>query len=133
MKEISPGVYRATRVLWWDLEALKAEAARLPGKRARICLHESDDSPVQEMLVALCEDASVPIHRHDEFETITIVSGTASVYLYADDFGCTDILELGREVQSCAVGRAWHKVVPTCPVVVIHEVKHGTFKPMILP
>jgi len=46
------------------IESLKNAARSSDMRRARICLHGNLQSPVQEMVIALCSDSIVEPHRH---------------------------------------------------------------------
>lgn len=104
-----------------------------PVRRARICLHQSHDDSIQEMLIALCRGTKVRIHRHPgRSESFHVVEGVVEVLFFNDQGEELERLVLGeyrsgypflyRLNASC-----WHSVVPVSEVVIIHETVEGPF------
>ena len=116
-----------------DLHALK-ESARISSlRRARICLHRSEEESVQEMILCVYRGSYVRPHRHNgKSESFHLIEGDLSVLLF-DDEG-----EIFRRVELGASGgnknllyrlsvNAWHTILPRAEFVIFHEVTNGPF------
>ena len=67
------------------IERLKQAAAESPLRRSRLCLHRSNDEPVQEMILALCRDVLFRPHRHlKKSESFHIIEGELYVMVFND-------------------------------------------------
>jgi cupin fold WbuC family metalloprotein len=125
------------------LDRLKREAQASPRRRARVCLHQSHDDAVQEMVIAFCRGSLVRPHRHvGRCESLHVIEGELAVLLF-DDAGHVE-----RRIDLCGGGvaggasigghptkpfmyrlsaPAWHTVAPCSELVVVHEVTQGPF------
>ena len=115
------------------LHALKESANISPLKRARICLHRSEEESVQEMILCVYRGSYVRPHRHNgKSESFHLIEGDLSVLLF-DDEG-----EIFRRVELGASGgnknllyrlsvNAWHTILPRTEFVIFHEVTNGPF------
>ncbi len=98
----------------------------------RICLHESDSSNLQQMLIAVTGWTQYPIHRHPwKLESYIIMHGKARYHAY-DDAGkntyTSEELKYG-EVFFNRVGEEFHGLIPLTQNLVFLESTHGPFKP----
>ena len=113
-----------------ELAALKRAAAAAPLRRARISLHSSSDSMVQEMIIAFGRDSYIRPHRHlDKQESFHLFEGALSVGLF-DDAGELErwihLSEGGNRFYRLNASR-WHTVVIRSEFAVIQEVTNGPF------
>ena len=68
------------------IDRLKGIALTSPLKRARICLHRSDEDCVHEMIIALARDCLFPPHRHvAKNESFHMIEGRLGVVIFNDD------------------------------------------------
>ena len=68
------------------IDRLKGIALTSPLKRARICLHRSDEDCVHEMIIALARDCLFPPHRHvAKNELFHMIEGRLGVVIFNDD------------------------------------------------
>jgi len=112
-QETSPGVFFGsapehcpdTETFAW----LKARADEAPSKRARWCAHADDREALQEMLVVVRRDSSMPVHAHvGKPESLIALEGEAQLYLYD---------ELGNVIEQVPLGppggsRAFYRRIP---------------------
>ena len=63
---------------------LKIIASRHPLKRARVCLHESLDNKVHEMIIVAHKDGIIPPHSHpiDKPESYHVIEGVLQVSIF---------------------------------------------------
>ena len=56
-------------------------------RRSRICLHDNNDDPIQEMIIHFCEDSYIRPHKHkNKSESYLILDGLLDL-IYFDDKG----------------------------------------------
>ena len=61
-------------------------AENLPRKTCRLCLHESHDSLLHQMIIVHHQSIQVPIHKHSKTdEIINVISGFAELSLYREN------------------------------------------------
>src|SRR4051812_40841478 len=86
-------LWRETDYLLVDdaqIARVKSLAMKSPHKRARLCLHDSHQEPVQEMLIALAQGAPIPAHRQRlGRKTYYLIEGALEVKFVADDGNVT--------------------------------------------
>jgi cupin fold WbuC family metalloprotein len=116
------------------LDELKSFALAATMKRARLCLHKSDDDLLHEMLIVFHKDAIIKPHRHSiKTESYHVIYGELDVILFDDNGEPTNIIELGDLNSgkpfvyriSCPT---WHTVLIRTEFAAIHEVTNGPFK-----
>ena len=83
----SPGVFAATGSITCinndDLLRIKEDAYASRLRRSRICVHESADDPVQEMIIAICQDSYIAPHKHvGKTESFHVIEGQADIYFF---------------------------------------------------
>jgi cupin fold WbuC family metalloprotein len=70
-----------------DIEFLKTTAAPNHRKRARVCLHKTEQDHLHEMLITHAKNNYIPPHRHlGKSESYLILQGTMRLITF-DDFG----------------------------------------------
>lgn len=116
------------------LDELKAFALTAKMKRARLCMHKSDDALLHEMLIVFHKDAIIKPHRHSiKTESYHIIYGELDVILFDANGAPTNIIQLG-DLNSgkpfmyrieCPI---WHTVLIRTEFAAIHEVTNGPFK-----
>ena len=137
MRESDQAFFNTDDVLQVDdamIATLKERALTAPHKRFRLCLHQSPDEQVQEMIVVHCRDNySRPHHHPDTASSMMILEGELSVFLFDDDGNVTGKLELGpRESGKPFTLRVeagvWHMPVCRTEQLVFYETMTGPFR-----
>lgn len=117
------------------IDRLKGIALTSPLKRARICLHRSDEDCVHEMIIALARDCLFPPHRHvAKNELFHMIEGRLGVVIFNDDGSTRRSFVLAPPGQQGSIAyrlgvSAFHAVLPLDDVVVYHETTNGPFVP----
>ncbi len=113
------------------IESLKAAARASPLRRARICLHPGLDSPVQEMIIALCRDSSLEPHRHPAHkpESYHLVDGEMDVNIFDAAGRRIQLIHLRQDGARMyrIRGDVWHQPLALSECAVYHEVYTGPF------
>ena len=113
------------------IESLKQAARSSPLRRARICLHSNWDSPVQEMIIALCRDSIVEPHRHPAHkpESYHLVEGAMDVNIFDSAGRCIQQIQLRQDgaLMYRIRGEVWHQPIAVSEYAVYHEVYTGPF------
>jgi cupin fold WbuC family metalloprotein len=136
---VTPEVYYAdeTDVVVADREIidfLKAEAARQPRRRCRLCLHDGVDNSLHEMLIVHEKHTYVPPHKHlGKSESFHVVEGDMAVLLFGDQGELERVIRMsapgGENVFCYRLGvPKFHSVLPLSDWVVFHEVTNGPFR-----
>jgi cupin fold WbuC family metalloprotein len=104
-----------------------------PKKRARIVMHENDDSPMQEMLICMLRETELPIHKHlNKEESYFLIQGEMVITLYGDGKHGPewfDELILNKESPYARVkAGAWHHPKIKSDYVVILETTQGPWR-----
>ena len=112
---------------------LKTEADVAPRRRARLCMHQSTEDSVQEMLIVFCQDALVPPHRSlDKTESIHVVEGELRMIIFDDQGRVTQRLDMGpvtsgKTFVTRLSASPWYAYMPLTEFVVLHETTRGPF------
>jgi cupin fold WbuC family metalloprotein len=113
------------------VESLKQAARMSPLRRARICMHQDLESPVQEMIIALCRDSLVQPHRHPtrKPESYHLIEGNMNVNIFDDSGILIQVLELRQNGPRLyrIEGGVWHQPVAISECAIYHEVYTGPF------
>jgi cupin fold WbuC family metalloprotein len=118
---------------WEWIERLKTTAINSPLRRARLCLHRSDEDALHEMIIALAHDCLFPPHRHpSKSESYHIIEGRLILIIFADDGAPIRSLLLTPPGQGGVVcfrlsASVFHAVLPLGESVVFHEATNGPF------
>lgn len=117
-------------------DALCAQAAESPRRRAHHLIHVSHEDPVQRMLIGLQPGTYLRPHRHaspPKWELLLVLKGAAA-WLGFDDSGrvsgrCEAGAHRGSKGFEYPPG-TWHSLVCLVPDTVIFECKPGPFAPV---
>ncbi len=117
-----------------SIAELKRLVEQSPRGRYRLCLHRSTDHPVQEMIIVCDRGTYFRPHRHPQVkgESLHVIEGDLTVYLFDDDGRVTRTIELGEPGSGKTFyyrqdGDIWHLHVPRTDRVVFHETRTGPF------
>ena len=116
-----------------QLETLKAQAARNPRQRARICAHKDVQDRLHEMLIVLARGAYVRPHKHlHKPESFHVIEGTATVIFFDDAGKVEEVIRIGDfESGSQFYFRnddpRYHTQIVTSDFLVFHETTNGPF------
>jgi cupin fold WbuC family metalloprotein len=116
------------------IERLKSAAMRSPQRRARLCLHRSNDDALHEMIIALRSDCLFQPHRHpNKTESFHLIEGRLAVVIFDDQGAPVRSLLLTPPGQGGLICYrmcipAFHAVLPLDEVVVFHEITNGPFR-----
>jgi cupin fold WbuC family metalloprotein len=137
LREIGEDVFACTsstpRLGRTDVHFLKVLAGSSRRGRARICVHESPDDAVQEMLIVISDGGYLRPHRHSrKCESFHVIEGAADVALFDDRGNLADLIALGEPGTTddffCRIPAGiFHTVLPRTPLFVLHEVTCGPF------
>tara|TARA_B100000745_G_scaffold212852_2_gene141094 strand:- start:8859 stop:9356 length:498 start_codon:yes stop_codon:yes gene_type:complete len=104
-------------------------------RRARVCLHRSPDSPVQEMIIAFAAGCEIPLHRHldGKTESFHVLKGRVSVFLFDDSGNLAHELQLGDKETGLSSyyhlsTPYWHTLKIHGDHAIIHEVATGPWE-----
>ena len=117
---------------------LKAAAIASPKGRARINLHSSHDSRIQEMIVAFTNRGGCPFHVHEEtLESYLVLEGRGRFEIDEPSTASDGIsfIEIGEYSSGLPFvirneSSLPHRIVPLTEFLIIHEVARGPFKPV---
>lgn len=118
------------------LDALSAEAARLPRLRKNLNVHPGLEDPIQRLFNALEPGTYARPHRHARdsgWELMVVVRGAFAVLFFDDAGRILTRVDLRANEGACAVevpARAWHCVVSLAPGTLMFEVKPGPYSPV---
>ena len=120
-------------ITWEKLAELQREAAEKPRRRTNLNLHEQLDDPIQRLCIVGEPDTVFPVHRHlEKWELVTIIKGSATLYLYDNNGSITEQIELapGKDTVIVEIPQgAWHNYILHESGTTFFEVKHGPYKP----
>ncbi|GHD60542.1 WbuC family cupin fold metalloprotein [Jeongeupia chitinilytica] len=111
------------------LDALAAQAAQSPRKRANHNLHPELADPIQRLAIAMAPGTYVRPHRHPHTWELLYPLRGRFVVLHFDDAGTVidrAVLGEGAAVVETPAG-VWHAVLSLDEGGVIFEVKHGPY------
>ena len=134
--ETGPGVFHCRS---WGLtlshevvNLLIDEARANVRRRARLCLHPSQDDVEQQMLIVLVDGATDPAHKHpDKREALLPILGQAS-YQTFDDVGHLSSetrLSAGESIYVSSPVGVFHRLVLRGPIFAFWEFASGPFHP----
>jgi len=118
-----------------DIEALKAQAAKNPRRRMRLCAHRDPSERLHEMLIALTKDAYIRPHKHlTKPESFHVVDGACDVVLFDEVGIITEIITMGTYASGrrfyYRLAEPWfHTVRIRSEFLVFHESGLGPFAP----
>lgn len=137
MKQINDEVFVAedqiVQVDRSQLEALKAQAARNPRRRARICAHKDVQDKLHEMLIVLARGVYVRPHKHlHKPESFHVIEGTAIVMFFDEAGKEAEIIRIGEPASGDTFyfrndDPRYHTQIVTSDFLVFHETTKGPF------
>lgn len=102
-------------------------------KRYRLCMHESPDNCLQEMMICMVRGDYARPHKHINMpESHMILTGKAAIVLFSDTGEITDAFLFDREQGYLSYrinADVYHMTVLLSDTVVEYEVKPGPFDP----
>jgi cupin fold WbuC family metalloprotein len=117
------------------IERLKAIALKSPMRRARFCLHRSDNDLLHEMIIALAHDCIFRPHKHEaKSESYHMICGRMIFIMFMDDGTPMHAALLVPPSQQGTIcfrisDPIYHAVLPLDEVVVYQETTSGPFRP----
>lgn len=112
------------------LEELIEKACQNDMGKYRYCLHESEESNIQEMIFVNLKGTYAPPDKHQYCaETKIILYGEAWIILFQEDGEIREIiLASAQNTRLCRVEKGiYHAVVPISEQVVFYEIREGRF------
>lgn len=115
-----------------ELDSFKNQAKKNKvKKRYRLCLHDTPENKLHEMLICRClNDYSKPDKHVGTTESHTIIEGTEMIILFDDEGEVTDAFLLDKEegyISYRINAEIYHMTVPLTKTVIDYEVKSGPF------
>ena len=102
-------------------------------KRYRLCLQDSSENPLQDMLLCRTKGDYTPPDKHIGIpESHTIIEGKEAIVLFSDDGIIVDafILDKDKGYLSYRINSdIYHMTIPLTEVAIDYEVKLGPFTP----
>lgn len=117
------------------LEKLKAFVEDNDLLTTRICLHQSTDDPVHEMIIIHSMAGNHRIHKHFKTsESYQILEGKLEVKTFDDDFHEISSVKLSKEDSNSSLlaripSGQWHVTLPVSDKVIFKETRPGPFDP----
>jgi glucose-6-phosphate isomerase len=135
MRESNQALFNTDEVLLVDddlVAELKRRALDAPTRRFRLCLHQSPEDAVQEMIVVHCRDNYSRPHSHSVATSMMILEGELTVLLFADDGEVTRRIEMGARASGKPFALrlepgGWHMPVCRSEQLVFYETQAGPF------
>lgn len=114
------------------IDELKVIALSHPFLRARVCLHESLENKVHEMIIAAHKDGNMPPHKHpvNKPESYHMIEGKLQISIFNNDGSLKDSIILSSDKHPKIyriTGGVWHQPIPLTDWAVYHEVATGPF------
>ncbi len=125
MKEYAEGCFRieGMTVTDSDFAQLLEAAPHTKLKRARICVHKDDDSPIQEMFVLLMRDSPKGTYKYGQDCSMFLLRGEVDI-----QFVKGPLVSLRSESPFIHVPKgAYHTPYLRSDYVLMHEVHEGPF------
>ena len=116
-----------------DIEWLKAQAAKNPRERVRLCAHLDAGDAVHEMLIVHTKNTYIRPHKHPgKTESFHLIEGALDIVVFEDSGEIREHIPMGDYASG---GRFFwrlstsyfHTVIPRSDVVVFHETTSGPF------
>jgi len=137
MRESNQALFNTEDVLRVDealIVELKRRALSAPSRRYRLCLHQSPDELVQEMIVVHCRDNySRPHHHPTTASSMMILEGELAVFLFDDAGRVTERVDMGpresgKPFTLRLAPQVWHMPVCRSSQLVFYETMTGPFR-----
>ena len=124
------------KVCFKFLEAIKKLKDEVNVSTIRLCLHESKESSVHEMIIFHSVDGEHTCHKHLTLsESYHIIEGELEVYKYDDDFKVLEVSTLSSNDKDFLLfekipANIWHLTLPKSKLVIFKETRGGPFNPL---
>ena len=133
--EVNNVIFDQSKIFLLDkasIDQLKNIALAHPLKRARICLHQSEQSIVHEMIIVAHRNTLIKPHKHpkNKPESYHVLLGNLIVKIFDNDGKVIERFYLSSEKHPKMYkiqGDVWHQPIPDSEWVVYHEVATGPF------
>jgi len=131
-------LYSIDEVTWFselDIVDLKKRASANARNRVRVCVHRSPQQLVHEMLIVHGASCYIRPHKHPKYcESMTVLEGYASVFLFDDYGNVTKRVEMGPpgsgdNFYQNMPSNVYHSMVIKSEYLVFFEVTQGPFTP----
>lgn len=112
------------------LEELMEKACQNDMGKYRYCLHESEESNIQEMIFVNLKGFYAPPDKHPYCaETKIILYGEAWIILFEENGEIREVMHASaQDTRLCRVEKGiYHAVVPISDQVVFYEMREGKF------
>ena len=116
-----------------EIGYLKQQAALNSRQRSRLCLHESPQAQLHEMIIVHHRDSYVRPHRHfGKTESLAVIEGKATLVTFTDAGDITAFVELGAAAQGSSFcyrmpEKVWHSLLVRTEWLVFSETTSGPF------
>ncbi len=117
-----------------NIEFLKAKAASNKRGRARLCTHQSTESSLHEMIIALAKKTYVRPHKHlGKSESFHLIEGSLKVVIFDEQGAIFKVINMGdyysQDIFYYKLSQSrFHTAIPLSDYVVFHETTNGPFK-----
>lgn len=98
--------------------------------RVRICAHQTNDSLLHEMIIAINQDSYIRPHRHPyKTESFHVIDGCADVVIFTEEGKIQQVIKLGEggAFYYRLSAPLFHTLVIHTPTFIIHEITNGPF------
>ena len=113
-----------------DLEVASKQSIKF---RSRICLHDTNESVIQEMLLFLERKTVIDIHKHlDRDETYILIHGEIELNLYTESKELTKTINLTPFSEQGVfifktLKNQWHSLRVLSETAILFEITSGPF------
>jgi len=115
------------------LEQVKEAALASPRGRARLLMHQSEDDPIQEMLIVFAKGAQIRPHRTlNKSESFHVLDGRLKMIMFGESGAVIDSFEMGpvgsgSTFMTRFARGPFYTYVVLSDYVVTHEITKGPF------
>lgn len=102
-------------------------------KRYRLCLHDSPQNELQDMLICMAAGDYARPHKHENMsETHVLIEGSMAIVLFNDNGDIQDVFVMDREkgyISYRVNAPIYHMTILLSATAIEHETKAGAFAP----
>lgn len=115
------------------IEGLKRLAVQNPGRRVRICAHDTTENALHEMLIVMERGVYIRPHKHPgKSESAHIVEGVVDVVVFGEEGGIADVVRMGDYASGKTfyyrmAKPLFHSLIVRSDFLVFHETTNGPF------
>lgn len=138
LKKISNAVYLASDAIVYvgpaEVRYLKDRVMQSERKRIRICVHKSEEDPLQEMFIVASRESYIQPSKHvHKAESMHVIEGSADLIIFDETGRIAEVIEMGDPLS----GRpfffrtpesAYHSMLIRSELLVYHESTQGPFR-----